>query len=556
MVGGGEPFFCSESLMDQPKTADQNAKEYFGFVKNLADELINLQIETGLLAIRLVYSWQLGQEAGNESEFLAGAEEWFQILGAKINRINLDAVFDRSIGHLEYIGEVNPQILKSINMFSNIVCYKTYIFRNEFCGEQLGDVLRDPIVEEQISKDGYSSLASKFNNVLSSSGFVIWHVCREEKIDEEYALTDMELGTENIPSNTFLHVLGSSPENEDVDMPIGDGIAAYTLRSGRPLRLDNLLDGDEVARKTNGGQIKHPGVVLRNKWRSGVFQPLINQNKVVGVIAAYSPRQGGFNNLDEMIVTRCAEQIAAYFVVHRAQQRNFQLQQRIRSAGIELATAQYSIYGSVHDAINTSAKLMNNIELIKPTRETATFFDTAVDHATRVNDVLGKLRSNIRSPGKIPIKASRVNLRSFLADKLNALSVDAHTSGVKLLNKVPSNIDMDTDKFRLSQCAFNIVSNAIFHFRHTTRHPKEIIIQASIISEGDTVKLVIEDNGPGINPDYLPDKIFEPFVSYSGGMGLGLAIVQTFVNDMHGSVSVKSEWGERKRIHTHATSRA
>lgn len=540
-MGGG---ICLRSLMDQQRNADQMLSEYFGFVEKLEDKLRDMQAVTRLRAVKLFYTLQVGPSAGAEIIFVAGEEDAFQEPDVETKTVGLDAAFDRSIGSIQYVVNGEMDLSKSISQFADMICHRTYIYRNEICGKQLGDVLRGPIIEAQISKEGYSSLAKKFNNVLSSSGFVIWHVCRDEKIDGEYALTDVELESKTIPSKNFLHVLGSSPENEDVDMPIGNGIAAYTLMSGHALRLDDLLDEDEVAKKTNGGQIKHPNVVIRNNWRSGVFLPLINQNKVVGVIAAYSPRVGGFNNLDEMIVTRCAEQIAAYFVVHRAQQRNFQMQRNIRTAGINLTAAQYSVYGSVHDAINALAKLSNNIELVKATRETATYFDTAMDHANRLNEVLGKLRSEIRTQGEIPIKASRINLKSFLNEKLKALNVDAHTSRIKLLNKVPSSIDMDTDQFRLSQCVFNIVSNAIYHFRNTTRYPKEITIQASLQHGGGMVKLVIEDNGPGIDPSFLPEKLFEPFVTTSGGMGLGLTIVKTFVEDMNGSIDVRSEWGD------------
>ena len=64
----------------------------------------------------------------------------------------------------------------------------------------------------------------------------------------------------------------------------------------------------------------------------------------------------------------------------------------------------------------------------------------------------------------------------------------------------------------------------------------------------DPVRLVGEDNGPGIDPDLL-DQLFEPFVSRRpGGSGLGLAIVQRAVEAHRGLVLVKSSPGRGARF--------
>ena len=167
-------------------------------------------------------------------------------------------------------------------------------------------------------------------------------------------------------------------------------------------------------------QFKHKPVVLDRRWLSGVFLPLRSQHRVVGVIGAYSPRRSGFNNLDENIVTRCAEQIAAYFVVHRARQRNSTLVQKVTELGKEIAAAQYSVFGSVHDAINASLAIRNNFDFIVPTTPTKQFFDAAKDHSERLKEVLGKLRSDVRNPRDIPLKIRRVNLSEFTLERLNA----------------------------------------------------------------------------------------------------------------------------------------
>jgi signal transduction histidine kinase len=60
----------------------------------------------------------------------------------------------------------------------------------------------------------------------------------------------------------------------------------------------------------------------------------------------------------------------------------------------------------------------------------------------------------------------------------------------------------------------------------------------------DPVRMVVADNGPGIEPE-LQERLFQPFVTHRpGGSGLGLAIVQRAVEAHRGLVLVDSEPGK------------
>ncbi len=54
----------------------------------------------------------------------------------------------------------------------------------------------------------------------------------------------------------------------------------------------------------------------------------------------------------------------------------------------------------------------------------------------------------------------------------------------------------------------------------------------------------IEDNGPGI-PEHIRDNLFYPMVTAGeGGMGLGLSIAQSLINQHGGLVECTSEPGK------------
>ncbi len=69
------------------------------------------------------------------------------------------------------------------------------------------------------------------------------------------------------------------------------------------------------------------------------------------------------------------------------------------------------------------------------------------------------------------------------------------------------------------------------------------------------VRLVVEDTGPGIDPD-LRERLFQPFVSgRPGGSGLGLAIVQRAVDAHRGMVLLDAEPGRGARFTVYLPSR-
>jgi two-component system, OmpR family, phosphate regulon sensor histidine kinase PhoR len=67
--------------------------------------------------------------------------------------------------------------------------------------------------------------------------------------------------------------------------------------------------------------------------------------------------------------------------------------------------------------------------------------------------------------------------------------------------------------------------------------------------EGESIRVSVEDNGPGIEARHLP-RLFERFYRVDpgrsreiGGTGLGLSIVKHLVEAMGGAVSVESAPG-------------
>ena len=101
----------------------------------------------------------------------------------------------------------------------------------------------------------------------------------------------------------------------------------------------------------------------------------------------------------------------------------------------------------------------------------------------------------------------------------------------------------------LHRLALNLIGNAVFHT------PPGTSVHASVRRDGDTIVLVVEDEGPGVPPE-LGERIFERFVRSSGdsgdggagGSGLGLAIVRAVAEGHGGTVALEAPSGGGARF--------
>ncbi len=525
-------------------TTSSGVADYQSFLKKIEDGVRRLKRETGAAFIWLEYFPQLatrGSKAGSTLTFGTKGDASPDIR----QRFNDRDFLDRQIGELHIWKNGHEKIhdYHRVTEFVEWVCLRTYMHKNEVFSSEFRNLLRSNTTKQQIENHNYNSIAKAFNRILSTSGMAIWHICEQKRVGGKYQLAELdgEQSNEMAEKKLFLNVLGSHPRTR-IDMDLDEGIASFVLSNSKILRIDDLLDPVEVAAKTNGRSVAHPDVVAAKFWRSGVFIPMAADNKILGVIGAYSPRVAGFNNLDQLNVERCTDQIAAMFAIHRASQKSAVLMEDITEVGKDVAAAQYSVRGSVHDVINVSRMIRDNFDLVTPTSPTKVFYDNTLSNIKQNQEILGRLRTNVQNPKKLNPKPTKILLREHVDDKLRSAIADAAAKKVKVENKIPESLEIISDEFRITQVMFNLITNSVRHFQGVNRTKGKLVTIAAR-KEGEYFEFSVEDNGQGI-PKENQKMVFEPFFRTSGGMGLGLTIVKNFVEELGGEVSVSSIWGD------------
>ena len=141
----------------------------------------------------------------------------------------------------------------------------------------------------------------------------------------------------------------------------------------------------------------------------------------------------------------------------------------------------------------------------------------------------------------LPLHTQPVSLRSAVDITLTLSQGLVADRPLKLVNEVPQDFPMvKADEDRLLQILDNLVGNAL-------RYTQEGEVKVSAVAEDHSALVTVEDTGPGIGEEDLPD-IFEPFVRGPGqegreGSGLGLAVVRQLVQQHGGRIWVDSEPG-------------
>ena len=93
------------------------------------------------------------------------------------------------------------------------------------------------------------------------------------------------------------------------------------------------------------------------------------------------------------------------------------------------------------------------------------------------------------------------------------------------------------DRVQLMQVIVNLAVNAIQAMKDTELAERQLLISSSI-APGNSVRIMVEDTGPGIAPD-LSGQVFDRFfTTKSAGMGLGLPICRMIIEAHCGRIDV------------------
>lgn len=256
---------------------------------------------------------------------------------------------------------------------------------------------------------------------------------------------------------------------------------------------------------------------------------------------------------------RVATLVSAVRAAQRARQRQYQVRdhlverQRAASALRDADRRKDEFLAMLaHELRNPLAPLRNALHILRladgdqPTvARVGAMMERQVQQLVRlVDDLLEVSRITL---GKVDVQMEPVEFGHVLRAAIEASRPHLEEKRHTLQLQLPSRpITVHADPIRLAQVFTNLLNNAA-RYTDDGGHV-EVVVAHAKDGTRDIVRVLVRDNGTGIDADELPH-IFDMFAQFdarpsrrtTGGLGIGLTLVKNFVELHRGTVSVRSD---------------
>lgn len=189
--------------------------------------------------------------------------------------------------------------------------------------------------------------------------------------------------------------------------------------------------------------------------------------------------------------------------------------------------------GLAHEIRNPLSIIATSVETILKNqideKDRITMLRYIQEEADRINILANKLLdvNYQKSPEVEPVNLNEVfiKLRSFLEYKLK-------DRGIRFGMAEDNTCFIHSDPNLLFQIFLNLALNSIEAIDDGGN------IDVSLIKEGDSVSVIVRDDGPGI-PRQRRERIYEPFyTTKQSGSGLGLSVTKSLVESLYGRITL------------------
>ncbi len=130
-----------------------------------------------------------------------------------------------------------------------------------------------------------------------------------------------------------------------------------------------------------------------------------------------------------------------------------------------------------------------------------------------------------------------ISLNELLESVVQGLMHDPQLHEIEVFRHIRSQVAVHTDPVLVERIIINIFLNAVQAMEHSGR------LDITLDQKDEQALIAFTDSGPGIQAEYL-DRIFNPFfTTRAKGSGLGLALCKKYMEELGGSIKVKSDLG-------------
>ncbi len=319
------------------------------------------------------------------------------------------------------------------------------------------------------------------------------------------------------------------------------------IRTGQPILHAHLPEG---ALEKNARSPEHLALLRATGIRSVVFVPIKVRERVSGTLSLIAGESGRrYDARDLALATELGRRVGAFIDnallfqrAHEAARRAEEAARDAEAAGRLkdefLATVSHELRTPLNAIMGWATMLRTRADAPTTAKGLEVIHRNAQAQSKLIEDILDVSRV---ITGKLRLELRTVDVAAVVSESLKAVRTTAIAREIRLeLTQPPEPVTLVGDPERLQQVMWNLLSNAV---KFTERGGQVRIKVERVASQ---VLVTVEDNGRGIEPDFLPH-VFDRFKQADGsttrqfgGLGLGLAIVRHIVELHGGRASVSS----------------
>jgi nitrogen fixation/metabolism regulation signal transduction histidine kinase len=180
------------------------------------------------------------------------------------------------------------------------------------------------------------------------------------------------------------------------------------------------------------------------------------------------------------------------------------------------------------------------------------YFDNMVDGLELIRERgsgLIEFVQKYRHLSKLPTpKFSDIELKSLLGGIERLFEKDMEEKGISFsVNVSPTDLMLNADRKLIEQVLINLVRNAMEALSGRDQGSIKMLAEKN----GESVRIRISDNGPGI-PEGIVDQVFIPFfTTKEDGSGIGLSLSRQIMRLHQGTINIQSIPSEETNIILH-----
>ena len=188
----------------------------------------------------------------------------------------------------------------------------------------------------------------------------------------------------------------------------------------------------------------------------------------------------------------------------------------------------------VHDLKNLLAQLELVVKNSERHRDNPEFMDDAIKTVDNAAVKMSRLLAQLRK-GRFEISGSKV---FSIKDALQQ-AIREHSGYLPkpVLHSDTDNLQIVADKDRFTAVIGHLVKNA----QEATAD--DGLVRVSLVNNhGESAEITIEDNGIGMDQEFIRDKLFQPFETTKGNAGMGVGVYESreFIRSLGGDIEVFS----------------